>query len=265
MSAPGLESLLRRDRVIVYSALVVLTALAWTYVLWLAGNISAAMTDMPDVNMGPAIKQWGLTQFLLSFAMWAVMMIGMMTPSATPIILLYAGVGRQAAAEGKPFAAAGWFAAGYLVAWCGFAGLASLAQGALTEAALLTPTLSAASGPFGGVVLVVAGLYQWAPLKQSCLSQCQAPLGFIMRHGGFKRDAWDSLALGLKHGLFCIGCCWALMTLLFVGGVMNLLWIAGLAIWVLLEKIVPAGRLMSRGLGLVLIAAGAIYLYRTLL
>jgi len=265
MSGSGLEMLLRRDRVIVFLALVALTALAWTYVLWLAGNMPTAMSGMRDMNIGPAIEPWSVTQFLMSFAMWAVMMIGMMTPSATPIILLYAGVGRQVAAAGKPFAAAGWFAAGYLAAWCSFAGLASLAQGALIEAMLLTPMLSLASNLIGGVVLIVAGLYQWTPLKESCLSQCQAPLGFIMRHGGFKRDAWDSMALGLKHGLFCIGCCWALMGLLFVGGVMNLLWIAGLASWVLLEKIVPAGRLMSHSLGLVLVAAGAIFLYRTLL
>jgi predicted metal-binding membrane protein len=265
MTGSGLELLLRRDRVIVVLALAVLTALAWTYVLWLAGNMSAAMPEMPGMNMGPAIKPWSVTQFLMSFAVWTVMMIGMMTPSATPIILLYARVARQAQADGKPFAAAGWFVAGYLVAWCGFAGLASLAQGVLIEAALLTPKLKAASDLFGVVVLIAAGLYQWTPLKASCLSQCQAPLGFIMRHGGFKPGAWDSLALGLKHGLFCIGCCWALMMLLFVGGVMNLLWIAGLAIWVLLEKVVPAGRVMSRGLGLVLVAAEAIFLYRTLL
>ena len=265
MSGSGLEGLLRRDRVIVFLALIALTALAWTYVLWLAGNMSAAMPAMAGMNMGPAIKPWSVTQFLVSFAMWAMMMVGMMTPAATPIILLYAHVGRQAQADGKPFAPAGWFGAGYLIAWCGFAGLASLAQGVLIEAALLTPKLDAASDLFGGVVLIVAGLYQWTPLKESCLSQCQAPLGFIMRHGGFKPGASDSLALGLKHGLFCLGCCWALMTLLFVGGVMNLLWIAGLAIWVLLEKIVPAGRLISRGLGLVLVAAGAIFLFRTLL
>src|SRR5258705_3359657 len=159
MSAPGLESLLRRDRLIVFLALVGLTALAWTYMLWLAGNMPAAIPAMRDMSMGPAIKPWSVTQFLVSFAMWAVMMIGMMTPSATPIILLYAGVGRQAAAEGKPFTAAGWFAAGYLVAWCGFAGLASLAQGALIEAMLLTPMLSLASNLIGGVVLIVAGVY----------------------------------------------------------------------------------------------------------
>jgi predicted metal-binding membrane protein len=174
MSGSGLEGLLRRDRVIVFLALIALTALAWTYVLWLAGNMSAAMPAMAGMNMGPAIKPWSVTQFLVSFAMWAMMMVGMMTPAATPIILLYAHVGRQAQADGKPFAPAGWFGAGYLIAWCGFAGLASLAQGVLIEAALLTPKLDAASDLFGGVVLIVAGLYQWTPLKESCLSQCQA-------------------------------------------------------------------------------------------
>ena len=181
------------------------------------------------------------------------------------MILLYARVGRQARAQGKPFAATGWFAGGYLLAWTGFAALASLAQAALASAALVTPMLALTNNILGGAVLIAAGLYQWSPLKQACLGHCQAPLRFLQRHGGFRRDPAGSLRLGLKHGLYCIGCCWALMALLFVGGVMNLLWIAALSILVLLEKIVPAGLLIPRAVGLVLIAAGAIYLYRTLM
>jgi predicted metal-binding membrane protein len=188
--------------------------------------------------------------------MWAVMMIGMMIPSAAPMIMIYARVGRQAAQQGKPLAASVYFAAGYLVAWIGFAVLATSAQWALDRGGLLTPTMAGANGVFGGAVLIAAGLYQWTPLKDACLRQCQAPLWFIQRYGGFRADARGAFALGLRHGGYCIGCCWALMALLFVAGVMNVVWIAALAILVLAEKVIPAGRVLSRIAGAALVAAG---------
>jgi predicted metal-binding membrane protein len=267
MAGAALEHVLRRDRMVVAAALLVLTALAWAYLLWLVTAAAGPASPMPGMDMAmmnmAAAKPWGAAGFLFTFAMWAVMMIGMMTPSAAPMILIYARVGRQARAEGKLFAATGWFAAGYLLAWSGFAALASLAQAGLAAAALITPGLAAGSTVFAALLLIAAGLYQWSPFKDSCLSQCQAPLAFLFRHGGFRRDSPGALSLGLRHGLYCIGCCWALMMLLFVAGVMNVLWIAALSILVLLEKIVPFRRFMLRALGLVLIAAGAIFLYRT--
>jgi predicted metal-binding membrane protein len=132
-----------------------------------------------------------------------------------------------------------------------------LAQWGLERAALLTPMMAGASGIVGGCLLIVAGLYQWSPLKDVCLRQCQAPWLFVQRHGGFRRDAKGSIALGARHGAYCIGCCWALMALLFVGGVMNILWIAALAILVLVEKVIPAGRQISGIVGAGLIACGA--------
>ena len=260
MSLPPIESLLKRDRAIVLGALLALTALAWGYVQWHSASMSASMPDLP---MSPTIRPWTVAEFLVAFGMWSVMTVGMMTPSAAPMILIYARVGRQAAAHGKPLAPTIWFAAGYLLAWCGFALFAALAQGVLLQSSLITPMLASSSDVFGGFVLVAAGVYQWTPLKDACLAECQAPVGFIQRHGGFKRSGPASLILGLGHGLYCVGCCWALMTVLFVVGVMNLLWVAGLSIWVLLEKVVPLGRLMSRGLGLVLVAAGIILLAGT--
>jgi predicted metal-binding membrane protein len=173
------------------------------------------------------------------------------------MILIYARVGRQAAAQGKPFAPAGWFFAGYLLAWVGFALLATTAQWALERTALLDPMIASASQAFGGIVLIAAGVYQWTPLKDRCLAQCQSPLVFIQRQGGFRRDPPGSLVLGLRHGAYCVGCCWVLMVLLFVGGVMNLLWIAAISAFVLIEKIVPVGRLISRIAGLGFVAAGA--------
>jgi predicted metal-binding membrane protein len=172
------------------------------------------------------------------------------------MILIYARVGRQAASKGQPFAASSWFAAGYLLAWTAFALIATSAQWALERAALLTPMMQSASNVLGGFVLIAAGLYQWTPVKDACLSYCQAPLAFIMRHGGFRPEVSAALALGFRHGLYCVGCCWALMALLFVNGVMNLFWIAALAILVLLEKVIPFGRIIARLAGLAFIAGG---------
>jgi len=268
MSDDALETVLKRDRAVVVMAVLVLTALAWTYVLWTAASMSAAASassmpgmNMPGMNVAPAGSVWSIAGFALTLAMWVVMMIGMMTPSAAPMILLYARVGRQARADGWPFAPTFWFAGGYLLAWSGFAVAASLAQLALAHLMLITPMLAAANNRFAGFVLVAAGIYQWTPLKHSCLSQCQTPLRFLQRHGGFQRDPGGSLKLGLKHGLACIGCCWALMMLLFVGGVMNLLWIAALSILVLLEKLLFLGRFMPPFVGLVLVAVGAIFIF----
>lgn len=268
MAEAALENLLKRDRAVVLAAVLALTALAWAYVLWTAASMSAATSaasmpgmDMPGMNMAQTGSVWSVGGFSFTAAMWVVMMIGMMTPSAAPMILLYARVGRQARADGRLFASTGWFAGGYLLAWSGFAVLAGLAQLALAHMMLITPTLAAANNLFAGLMLVAAGIYQWTPVKDSCLSQCQAPLSFLQRHGGFRRDRRGSLQLGLKHGLACIGCCWALMMLLFVGGVMNLLWIAALSILVLLEKLVLFGRFMPRVVGLVLVAAGTIFVF----
>jgi predicted metal-binding membrane protein len=270
----ALEVVFRRDRAVVLVALGVLAALAWAYVLWLAASMDrnpAAMTDMsgmgmPGMNMsgmnmaetaGPDLQSWNLAEFGFMFGMWTVMMVGMMVPSASPMVLIYARVARQARARGKPFAATAWFAGGYLFAWTAFALVATTVQWALERALLLTPMMASASNVFGGALLVAAGLYQWTPLKYACLSQCQSPLIFIQRHGGFRREPRASFRLGAEHGLYCIGCCWALMALLFVGGVMNVLWIAGIAILVLIEKIIPAGRWISWITGTALMGAGA--------
>jgi predicted metal-binding membrane protein len=204
----------------------------------------------------PAARPWTPATFVFMFAMWAVMMVGMMLPSAAPMLLIHARVARQSLTQGRPFAPTAWFAGGYLLAWTLFSAGATAAQWALDRALLMTPMMASASPYLGAGILIAAGLYQWSPLKDVCLTQCQAPLLFIQRHGGFRRDGLGSLRLGLRHGFYCVGCCWALMALLFVVGVMNILWIAAIAIFVLLEKAVPAGRLVSRLAGTALVAAG---------
>jgi predicted metal-binding membrane protein len=266
-----LEAAFRRDRTVVGAALAAMTALAWTYLLWLSANMDmSAPADnpgmaMPGMNMPkmsmpgmivPEFRPWSVGEFAFTFGMWAVMMVGMMTPSAAPMVLAYAAVGRKASAQGKPFAATGWFVTGYLLTWIAFAFAATAGQFALTQAALLDETMASASRVFGGAVLIAAGAYQWTPSKEACLTQCQSPLVFIQRYGGFRRDPQGSVLLGLRHGAYCVGCCWILMGLLFVGGVMNVLWIAAISAFVLVEKTLPAGRLFSRTAGLILIAAG---------
>jgi predicted metal-binding membrane protein len=253
----ALETVLRRDRAVVFGAVAVLTALA--------DDMAMGGMDMTGFRMIPAgrglmmraSEPWRPIEFGYVFVMWVVMMVGMMTPSVAPTILIYARIGRQAVVQGKPFAATAWFAAGYLAAWMVFSLAATSMQWLLERAALLTPTMESASTMLGGTVLIAAGVYQWTPFKDNCLSACQAPLAFILRHGGFRSDPAGALAVGFKHGLYCIGCCWALMMLLFVGGVMNIGWIAVLAVLVLLEKVLPFGRVVAKLAGIALIAVGA--------
>jgi predicted metal-binding membrane protein len=265
MTGTALEAVLRRDRLVVAGALFVLAALAWAYVVWLAADMDMGGMDMGGSRMIPSgmgmmmpgFSPWSGIEFALVFAMWAVMMIGMMAPSVAPMVLLYARVGRQAATADKPFAATGWFAAGYFLAWSGFSLVATATEWGLDRAALLDPAMATTSKILGGIVLISAGLYQWSRLKDLCLAHCQSPFLFIQHHGGFRRDKAGALILGLRHGAYCVGCCWALMALLFVGGVMNLLWIAVLALLVLVEKLAPIGRLIARLAGMALVTGGA--------
>jgi len=185
------------------------------------------------------------------------MMFGMMTPSAAPMILMYARVGRQTEPLGRPLAATVWFGTGYFLVWAAFSLLATLVQWALERTALLDSAMASTSNVLGGLLFVAVGSYQWTRLKDICLAECQTPFAFLIRHGGFRRDMAGCVTLGLRHGAYCVGCCWALMTLLFVGGVMNLLWIVLLALLILLEKVTSFGRRIAPGAGVVFVAAGA--------
>jgi predicted metal-binding membrane protein len=262
---PTETAVLRRDRIAVILALTLLTALAWSYLLWLSADMAMGGMDMGDIRMipsgmglmVPAHTPWRALEFAFVFAMWTVMMVGMMTPSATPMILMYARLGRQTEARGRPLAATVWFTAGYILVWVAFALLATLVQWALERTALLDSWMASTSNVLAGLVFVAAGSYQWTRLKDVCLAQCQMPFAFLMRHGGFRRDAPGSLVLGLRHGAYCVGCCWVLMTLLLVGGVMNVLWIALLALLIILEKVTSFGRPIAHLAGIVLVVAGA--------
>ena len=246
---PDTAWVLRRDRWIVAAALLLITALALGYTFWLATGF-----DMSGM-MSPDYVPWSRGYFFFMLTMWVVMLVGMMTPSVAPMILLYAAIARQNAPH-HVFAPPGWFLGGYLLAWASFATAATLLQWLLEWRALVTPMMAGTGRALGGAVLLAAGLYQWLPFKYACLDSCRAPLSFVQRHGGFQPSARGSLRLGVLHGFYCIGCCWVLMLLLFVFGVMNLGWIAGLMLFVLLEKLLPWPRGLARVAGLGAAVAG---------
>jgi predicted metal-binding membrane protein len=277
--APAFERLLKRDRAVTLAGLTALCALAWLYIVTGAGLGMSAwemttlalfphqhahdmMPSMPGMDMGataPMWMAWGFATWALVIAMWWIMMIAMMTPSATPIILLYAHVYRHALLQGQKVqgkvAPTGAFAAGYLLVWLGFAAAAATLQWGLERAGLVsTIMMGSQSRLLSGAVLITAGLYQLSPLKNICLAQCRTPASFLSRY--WRPRAMGALRLGAMHGGYCVGCCWLLMALLFVGGVMNLTWIAALAILVLIEKVLPPGQWVGRVVGIALIVWG---------
>ena len=212
----------------------------------------SGMPQGTSMIMEPAV--WNLGYAGLMFAMWWVMMVAMMLPSATPMLLLFARVNRQQRARERPYVPTGVFAAGYLLAWGGFSVLATALQWALEQAGLLSPMMVTTSYWLGGGILLAAGLWQLTPIKGVCLRHCRSPLGFLMQ--GWRPGRVSALRMGLEHGTYCLGCCWFLMGLLFFGGIMNLFWIAGLAGFVLLEKTIPLGPWFGRAAGLAAAAGG---------
>lgn len=254
ISQSALERMLRRDRAVTLAALAGASLLAWGYILSGAGMDMRAMDmqSMPGMAM-PA--PWTVTHFALMLVMWGIMMMAMMLPSAAPMILLFATIERRRRG-GAPLPAIAVFAVAYVVVWICFSGAATLLQWQLEYLALLSPMMASTSTLLAAVVLVAVGFYQFTPLKQACLRGCRSPLEFITRY-------WDRgpFGIGLRHGMYCVGCCWMLMLLLFVGGAMNLLWVALIAAYVFVEKVVPRGEWLSYGAGTALICWGGWMLY----
>jgi predicted metal-binding membrane protein len=249
----SLESLVRRDRALTVAGLAVLTLLAWLYLVRLHGEM-AAMADM-----GMAMEAWSAHDALVAAVMWAVMMVAMMLPSTAPVTLLVANIARQRAAKGGAFGAGtALFVLGYLAVWVGFAAVATTLQWGLDEAGLMSDTMGLANQVGAGIVLMGAGIYQWTPLKETCLRHCRSPLDFLLFH--WREGRLGAFLSGLGHGAFCLGCCWMLMALLFVGGIMNLAWIAAIALLVLIEKTLPWGGWTGRLAGILLVLWGAVTL-----
>jgi predicted metal-binding membrane protein len=285
----ALERVLRQDRLVVIAALTLVVAIAWGWLIVGAGTgmsavgmtrgsgmpVKAAMSGMGNVGTAAGMRAsamnemaapsgvaaivmtravWTLGYALLMVAMWWVMMVAMMLPSAAPMLLLFARVNRNQKGGERPYVPTAMFAAGYLLAWGGFSAIATLLQWALERMRLLSPMMVTTSWWLGGAILLLAGLWQLTPAKNVCLRHCRSPLGFLMQ--SWCPGRWGALRMGLEHGSYCLGCCWFLMGLLFFGGVMNLFWIAGLALFVLLEKTVPAGLWVARAAGIVAVTGG---------
>jgi len=240
---------LARQRWISAGTLALVAGLAWAY---LVSGIGAAPMPM---QMGAMImwEPWGAEDWLLTFVMWVVMMAAMMLPSVAPMVLLFVGL-HQRQQTGGALGPTWSFLTGYLIVWTLFAAAATTAQWGLHSAALLSPMLAATSPYLAAGLVLAAGAYQWTPLKRLCLARCRQPLGFLMTE--WRAGTGGALRMGLRHGLFCTGCCWALMALLFVGGVMNLLWVALLSAYVLLEKVLPGGEILGRVAGAAMLAWG---------
>jgi predicted metal-binding membrane protein len=249
------EHALRHNRVTLVVLLVLTPVFSWMWIVVMAHDMYGPMTGASAWMMTP---DWDAPHLLLLWAMWSVMMTAMMLPSAAPLILLYGAAARrsQQRTARHTYALVG----GYLAAWMAFSLAATALQRALASLLLISPMMEAASTRVTAILLVVAGVYQWTPLKNACLRTCQSPLGFLMAHW---RDGWSgAFRVGLEHGFYCVGCCWALMLLLFAGGVMNVVVIAALTAWVAFEKWVPVGRRSAQFGGAAMIAVGLWILMR---
>jgi predicted metal-binding membrane protein len=221
-----------------------------------AGAMDHAMSAMAT----PA--RWSLEYAGIMVSMWWVMMIAMMVPSAAPMILLYAAIARRQREKGSDaLLPTGIFAWGYVAVWGSFSVIAAVLQWGFEAAGILSPMImNSTSLLFSAAILVAAGLYQLTPPKQACLRHCRGPIQFLMGH--WRPGRLGAFRMGVEHGAYCLGCCWALMALLFFGGVMNLYWIAGLAVIVLMEKTIPSGDTLAKVIGGLLVLWGAMFLYQ---
>jgi predicted metal-binding membrane protein len=247
-----LEAILRRERLIIGGCLAAMVVLAWLYLL----HTKSAMPDMdmPGMVM-PELNKWEPTTVLLLFVMWTVMMVAMMVPSAAPMVLAFLTVNQRRQAMDRPLVPVAIFLFGYLAVWTAFSAVATFAEWGLHQAAMLSTTMTATSTALNGGLLIAAGLFQWTPLKRACLKGCRSPLSFLMSE--WRDGTAGAFVMGLRHGAYCVGCCWVLMALLFVAGVMNLLWVAVIALFVMAEKILAKGELLAHVAGIALIIAGA--------
>lgn len=244
----------RATRVALVAALLALSALAWAWVYPMhMAPTHGILLDGPPVEGAP----WAVPKALFLFAMWSAMMAGMMLPSATPMALAVERIARDRG-DRSGLAAAAAFVFAYLVVWTGFSAIATAAQWAADRSGLLSAMMASANPWLSAVVLIVAGVFQFTPLKHACLSRCRSPMGFLLSE--WRPGPAGAFVTGLRHGLYCVGCCWVLMALFFVFGTMNLVAAAGLAALVLAEKVLPRGAMIGRVFGAGLVVAGGVEL-----
>ena len=259
ISNNSLEYLLKRDRLVIICGLFFITLLSWLYIIYLYNQM--VYMDMSALFFAmPMSPEWTATDFVLLFLMWLVMMIAMMTPSVAPLILIFAKVNRQRKHEERVFVSSIYLMTGYFLVWAVFSLAATLLQWLLQQVSLLNPEMKTTSKILGSAILIMSGIFQFTPLKKTCLKYCRTPLGFVLQH--WKEGKSGALKMGMENGLYCVGCCWMLMVLLFVAGIMNLLWVALIALFVLIEKISPGVKWIPYVAGLVLIVYGILLLIR---
>jgi predicted metal-binding membrane protein len=256
--SPSLAAALpSRNRLLIVACIALVTASAWAYLVHLDRQMSAGMEHRQMMAaMGMAMDMpWTVADIVFTFAMWAVMMAGMMAPSASPMVLLFAGA-RVARGDKSVSPATLAFGFGYLAVWIAFSAAAALAQSGLHRVAMLSPAMMISSSRMRGAILLAAGAYQLTPWKSKCLTHCRSPLGFLMTN--WRDGTSGAFRMGFRHGAYCLGCCWALMCVLFVVGVMNLVWVATLTLFVLIEKIGPAGGIVARAAGAAMVVLGVV-------
>jgi predicted metal-binding membrane protein len=246
------SALLSYNRTSAVVLLVVLPLVSWAWIVLMSRDMYGPMTGASAWTM---TARWDMPHLLLLWAMWAVMMVGMMLPSASPMLLLYGVVARRVPSGRSAGAQVYALASGYLIVWAAFSFGATALQRMLAELLLVSPMMEITSPRLGGTLLVIAGVYQLTPIKYTCLRNCRSPLGLLM--SGWRSGMSGAFRMGIKHGAYCVGCCWALMLLLFAGGVMNLIVIAALTLFVAFEKLAPFGLLGARISGILLILAGS--------
>jgi len=258
----GLEATLKHDRAIVLAALTGIALVAWLYMWHEARRMdqTGVCCCLGMAMSGPDVQAWSMASILPLFAMWAEMMVAMMIPSAVPTILTFALVNRKRRERERPYVLTGIFALGYFLVWTAFSLAAALLQWYLHGVALISPMMESTSPLFGGLLLIGAGIFQWSPAKRSCLQHCRSPLQFLL--GNWHEGYGGALWMGIKHGAYCAVCCWMLMVILFVAGVMNMIWVAAITLLVVIEKMSPSSWRTDRVAGVLLIAWGTWMLTR---
>lgn len=257
--APALVvPLLLRQRVVLVLSLLIMVGLSWAYLIWMAADMSvsaggqmAHCAAMPGMTSSSAMYVWWL------FVMWAVMAVAMMLPTSLPLIFLFGRYWRGKHKDIDPVLPTLWMVTGYLTAWLVFGVGAALLQWGLEHLEVLTPVMGEMrSTVLGGAVIVGAGIFQLTPLKTACLSKCRTPMMFLNTR--WRDGKWGPFIMGLDDGIYCLGCCWALMLVMFVFGVMNLFWMGVLTVFMIAEKIIPHGLLFTKVTGYLLIVGGIV-------
>ena len=253
-------ALARRDRFVVVALLVAVAALAWGFTVHQArmmDAMEAAMWRDMNMSMNGMAPSWTPVDAVLLFIMWAAMMAAMMMPGASPMVAAFATINRRRRERSAPHVPTAIFLLGYLTAWASFSLLATALQWLLQMSGLLTTMMQSASYYFSAVLFLAAGLYQFSPLKERCLSLCRSPDGFILSE--WRDGALGAAVMGLRHGVFCMGCCAGLMVLLFAVAVMDLRWVAALTVLVTAEKLLPGPKFWRFGIGVALLAIAAAF------